>query len=157
MVIIGTNRRRKRPPEWLPIHTSAPWTSKLFREHSMCQMQGCQWNVFKKLEMFLRGILRDFVEPFKTNRSIPFVTQAWRGYSWPFFRGVFIVTSRNGWIQGSTLEAGKLLWFCTKRFFGKIFFLAQMFWKKMDSQVDVCETAFFLFQKVGGWTKKNIS
>ena len=27
----------------------------------------------------------------------------------------------------------------------------------MDSQVDVCETAFFLFQKVGGWTKKTLA
>ena len=157
MVIIGTNRRRKRPPEWLPIHTSAPWHQNSFESIPCVKCGVANEMCFKKkLEMFLRGILRDFVEPFKPTvqfRSWPKLGGVIRDH----FFGVF-----SSWLPGMGGSKGqpwKLVSCCgfaQKVFLGKFFFSPNVLEKNGFTSWRVWDCVF-LFQKVGGWTKKTLA
>lgn len=234
MVIIGTNRRRKRPLEWLPIHTSAPWHQNSFESipcvkcgvtnenNEMCLKKNWRcfcgafcWILWSRLnqpfnfyivvtvgyfgpkghdafhpsqqpefvvatiqvvqkptyEIFTLGLFPGtytvhglflVFSPRSGNGCVEF-SSARFFHSWPKLGGVIrdhffgVFSSWLPGMGGSKGQPWKLVSCCgfaQKDFLGK-FFLAQMFWKKMDSQVDVCETAFSCFKKWGGGRKKH--
>ena len=106
--------------------------------------------------MFLRGILRDFVEPFKT-KTVQF-------HSWPKLGGVIrdhffgVFSSWLPGMGGSKGQPWKLVSCCgfaQKDFLG-MFFLAQMFWKKWIHKLTCVRLRFFV-SKRGGVDEKNIS